>query len=75
MKKEEKTLNPIQIDALEGFMMHCWSVYHEKQKQAFGFYAQRLDSLGVPWHFQNKTAIIAETRANYWSNFESLLMK
>lgn len=62
-----------QFDQLQGFFLHCWSVYHEKADKDFSFYRGVLDKAGVNWVVQNAVSIIAEKKSNYHSNLKVLL--
>lgn len=69
----EHTINDTQYDALLGFKLHVWNHYHGETKMDFGFWAEKLDNLKIPWFVQNTVAILMETRSNGFSSLKNLL--
>lgn len=68
-----ETVTQEQFRLLQGFMLHCWAVYHEKANKFFGFWAEQLDEAKIPWHIQNTAAYLMEDRENGFRYFRSLL--
>lgn len=68
-----QTINRQQLSLLQGFYTHCFCVYHEKEKQAFSFYAEQLDQANIPWSIQNMVAEFAETRESIGLYLTTLL--
>jgi hypothetical protein len=68
-----QTINHKQFDVLSGFYAHLYCVYHDGVKSDFGFYAEQLDSINVPWSIQNRVAVMAEDRGSQSKYFRTLL--
>lgn len=58
-------------EALNGLYLHCYGVYHEGTMQDFGYYANKLDRLGVPMWVQNNVSAMAEMRTSIHIQSES----
>lgn len=61
-----------QFDTLSGFFVHLWCVKFEGSKPDFGFYQERLDSIGIPWWVQNKVSGLADVRENAFLYFRTI---
>lgn len=68
-------INTKQYDALSGFYTHCYCVYHDKVKSAFGFWAEQLDALDIPWSVQNTVSELASDRESMGYYLSTLLKK
>ena len=68
-----QTINSKQFDLLRGFYAHLYCVYHDGVKSDFGFYAEQLDSINVPWSVQNSVAVLAEDKASQSKYLSTLL--
>lgn len=68
-------LSQRQADTLSGFFVHLWCVNFEGVKADYGFYANRLDELEVPWWVQNKVSGLADVRENNFFYFRTILKK
>lgn len=62
-----------QFEELQGFMFHCWTVYHDNAKGYFNSYAKCLDEAKIPWHVQNIAACLMTNRENGFRYFRDLL--
>jgi hypothetical protein len=71
-----QTITEEQLELLKGFKLHIWSHYHEERSHFdSSFWAEKLDSLHIPWFVQNTVSILMETRANGFSSLKTLLLK
>ena len=62
-----------QFALLQGFMHHCWAVFHEKEKSNFPLWAIRLDNGKISWQVQNIAAHTMQDRANGFRYFREVL--
>jgi len=62
-----------QKDLLSGFFLHCWNVFHNKEKSCWDFYAEQMDKAGISWRIQNLVAYAAEKRDNGFLYFSTVL--
>jgi hypothetical protein len=69
------TISKKQRDVLHGFYMHIWGVIHDAAEKDFGFYAKKLDEMGVSWAIQNIVAGIADERNSIHFYFNTMLQK
>ena len=67
------SITDTQFEELQGFMFHCWTVYHDNAKEYFDFWAKRLDEAKIPWHIQNTAAYLMNDRENGFRYFRDLL--
>jgi hypothetical protein len=68
-------LSQVQYQKLKDFFFCCWLKYHYQIKAEFSYWMVALDKLQVPWHVQNITAMLAETRENNGFYLKTLLSR
>ena len=61
--------------ALESFAIGLCGNLHFDNPTMLGFHQVQMDSLGIPWSFQNMVAGLMERKENYpgYKNFRSLI--
>jgi len=69
----ETMITQKQFSELQGFMLHCWNVFHDNAPSEFDYWSKKLDELKISWHVQNTAAYLMNKRENGFLYFRNLL--
>jgi hypothetical protein len=67
------TINQQQFEVLQGFMTHCWCVFHTSEKEQFELWNNLMDELKIPFYAQNMASYLMRKKGNGTQYFSYLL--